>query len=111
MTYLTKEDVDGIIDTIRIEHVGGLATNDLEELHALAPKGLVAPEGEATEWVTVPDDQFSFDWVKPGMRVKLESGRVLLVGNVNDLMGECDCCRVHGRIVAYQSTPQSGSPK
>jgi hypothetical protein len=39
--------------------------------------------------------------LKPGVVLRMQDGRVLVVGNINTLNGVCDDCTERGTVVAY----------
>lgn len=58
-------------------------------------------------WIAVDMDFYDFkysDLSKPGVLVKLDDDRVLLIGDINGLGGTCDDCPGVGyeeKVVAY----------
>jgi hypothetical protein len=38
----------------------------------------------------------------PGVLVRIDDGRELLIGDVNDVGGVCRCCQLNAKIVAYR---------
>lgn len=42
--------------------------------------------------------------IEPGVLLKTTEGKVFLVGDINVVMGQCDCCRLSSSEIAYYST-------
>ena len=90
---MTREELNGIIETVRVERVGGLDPDDLIALHALALKGLEAhaPEGDAQD-AELLKDGWRFRWL-------MEYGHGTVIRRDKDLRAEID-----------SQTPPQGSP-